>query len=86
MQALHQQDNDGGASMSRQFARDVSRDSTAHTISAVDLIMHLNTLAAPDQLFWDSRELKKQGVRFRCVPWSAWRRVSKRWDGWEFAA
>lgn len=63
----------------------VSKSSAVWTMSSKDLIEHLNSLGAPDQVYWDSRELKKQRAKFQSLDWSYWPRPKKVDGKWTFA-
>lgn len=62
----------------------VFKTSPVWTISADALKTHLASLSAPDQLYWDSRELKNKGQKFTKMEWSYWPRATKINGAWEF--
>lgn len=51
-------------------------------MSNEDLIAHLGKLSQPDQVYWDSRELKKTGQKFQSLAWSHWPRAEKSQGNW----
>ena len=63
----------------------VYKSSPVWTISSESLIEHLKTLDAPDQLYWDSRQLKKEGQKFQSLDWANWKRPTKADGAWRFA-
>lgn len=63
----------------------VFKSSKAWNVSSDNLRAHLAALETPDQLYWDSRELKRDGRKFQSMDWSNWRRVEKVGGRWHFA-
>ena len=62
----------------------VFKSSPVWTISSNDLIQHLASIDAPDQLYWDSRSLKKEGRKFQSLDWSHWKKATKEDGEWKF--
>lgn len=62
----------------------VFRTSPIWNMSSVDLIAHLDALDAPDQVYWDSRDLKKRGEKFQSLDWSHWKKPVKSDGAWRF--
>lgn len=63
----------------------VYSNSQVWTISTDELIAHLESLDAPDQIYWDARELKKNGQKFQKLDWAYFPRVTKINGAWAFA-
>ena len=63
----------------------VNKNSAVWTISTEDLITHLEQLDAPDQLYWDARELKKSGQKFQKMGWEHFPKPQKIDGEWRFA-
>ena len=62
----------------------VFKNSQVWTISTDALLAHLSQLAAPDQIYWDARELKKNGQKFQNLDWSSFKRPVKIDGVWGF--
>ncbi|MDR2882085.1 MAG: hypothetical protein LBV29_09360 [Azoarcus sp.] len=63
----------------------VSKQSDVWTISSERLVEHLEQLEAPDQLYWDARELKKAGQKFQSLSWNVFKKPTKVDGEWRFA-
>lgn len=63
----------------------VFKTSRIWTMSSADLIEHLSEIDAPDQIYWDSRELKKRGEKFQSLDWNNWPKPVKTDGQWGFA-
>lgn len=62
----------------------VFKTSQVWTMSTEALIAHLAALEAPDQVYWDARELKKTGQKFQNLDWSHFPRATKIDGVWGF--
>lgn len=54
-------------------------------MSSDALIAHLDSLDAPDQIYWDARELKKTGQKFQNLSWDHFKKPVKVEGEWRFA-
>lgn len=63
----------------------VFKSSQVWTMSTEALIAHLEQLDAPDQIYWDARELKKTGQKFQNLSWDHFPRATKVDGQWQFA-
>lgn len=63
----------------------IFKSSAVWTMSSDDLIEHLHSLEAPDQVYWDSRSLKKEGKKFQSLDWAHWPKPIKIDGEWKFA-
>lgn len=62
----------------------VFRNSQIWTMSTEELVEHLKSITAPDRVYWDARELKKEGKKFQSLAWSNFRRCVKTDGVWGF--
>jgi hypothetical protein len=62
----------------------ILKSSPVWTMSISDLISHLGELDGPDQIYWDSRQLKKDGKKFQSLEWTNWPKPSKIDGEWKF--
>ncbi|MGB4810994.1 MAG: hypothetical protein WBP13_00720 [Methylophilaceae bacterium] len=62
----------------------VFKSSAVWTMSTEALIEHLNKLDAPDQIYWDARELKKTYQKFQNLDWSHFPKATKIDSQWTF--
>jgi len=53
-------------------------------MSTESLVAHLASIATPDQIYWDARELKKSFQKFQNLSWDHFPRVTKINGSWEF--
>lgn len=63
----------------------VFKNSAVWTMSTETLVEHLSNIAAPDQVYWDSRSLKLDGQKFQKLDWSHWPKPAKVDGAWAFA-
>lgn len=62
----------------------VYKSSPVWTMSTEALIQHLAGIDAPDQIYWDARELKKTGQKFQNLDWANFPRATKIDGAWTF--
>lgn len=62
----------------------VYKSSPVWTMSTESLIQHLSEIDAPDQIYWDARELKKTGQKFQNLDWSNFPHATKIDGAWTF--
>jgi len=62
----------------------IQKGSPVWQMSSTELIEHLQTISAPDQIYWDSRELKKTNRKFQNMNWDHWPHPVKIDNQWQF--
>lgn len=62
----------------------VFKNSQIWTMSTGELEAHLAALTTPDRVYWDAKELKRDGKKFQSMSWAAFRRAVKIDGEWVF--